>query len=826
MSCHNLKVLIFVKCYGGDVTTKKIPIDINIGSKLKDLKDIVCYLHPQRIIKRVLFAGKILREDDKLLTDYGIYKECAIQIMLKKVSHNVCQDDTKHDINEMKVVETDNLIDLSVEQSLKSILNLINEKKIDLNKVDNINRITFILRAKQIISKSHPASTTLHLNGLRATEKEIYQFISNNIPNSIKAMHYNLDDESKDMNQVKIQFKSTAKAIQVLLHLAMSTNDRFACCISFGSNLKYEEIDSKEIENRTLNDDNKWCKMQCYLSKKSLPLCCVYSPEGHDWFAGTSMIVKYIESYLEKNKLDMISTRFTCADLSDLLSKELFETYSIKSLESLIRNKSSYVQCPSCSALIEVIPPTKVISIEEQNRINKLKHTIDGSQISDNVTLVTHWRENRIRCRNEGCYQDFCKICLHQPYHCGDTCESLQDPRCRFCKRKLTEDNKTHNPSSKAFVNVCNKPECMQKMSNSSDKILSCGHISYGIKQENNGQLTIYGYIRCNFNDLLPLDLMRLCILFYEISFALPCLMKNCKSRPDNFKVARRDLCICCYQALSDEPCIILSCNHVFHYECVERRLQQGSTKWYMNDHQYSYCPTCRSPIKHHALKHIIDPIRDCEAQIAKMALQVLKLKGRDDDDQITDVNGRYYNKPEQYGLHLYSFYKCYQCKRPYWSGGARCDDDLYEEEEDPKDFICGRCVGKKGCYKHDILVPTMFYRRINKCRYCCKKSDHNFKNGSKLCGSCQSSSKPVFEFMDNGEIKNLKEIEEYSQCDSVKDKIDSLMKNEKWNKWSRKQKDSELYKIRGNKDLCALQIEHCPNGFDCQNECPLCIGN
>eukprot|EP01084_Bolivina_argentea_P090190 162567_1 len=78
-------VLIYIKCMGGGATGRKTPLDIPIGSTVGDLKQYTRCLHPTTIVNRILFSGKMLQKDDtKQLSDFGVYKECTVQLMLKK----------------------------------------------------------------------------------------------------------------------------------------------------------------------------------------------------------------------------------------------------------------------------------------------------------------------------------------------------------------------------------------------------------------------------------------------------------------------------------------------------------------------------------------------------------------------------------------------------------------------------------------------------------------------------------------------------------------------------------------------------------------------
>eukprot|EP01084_Bolivina_argentea_P077446 140472_1 len=124
-------VLIYVKCVGAGVKGVKIPIDLRISSTVHDLKVYILRLHPNVSLKRILFSGKLLKDDTKLLSDYGVYKECTIIIMLEPrlptdvlINSSSYHDNLSNEVNDDKT-----LVDFSENNSLDGLLNLINEKK-------------------------------------------------------------------------------------------------------------------------------------------------------------------------------------------------------------------------------------------------------------------------------------------------------------------------------------------------------------------------------------------------------------------------------------------------------------------------------------------------------------------------------------------------------------------------------------------------------------------------------------------------------------------------------------------------------------------------
>ena len=96
------------------------------------------------------------------------------------------------------------------------------------------------------------------------------------------------------------------------------------------------------------------------------------------------------------------------------------------------------------------------------------------------------------------------------------------------------------------------------------NKLLECGHKCYGIQSSDN---------------------------------CLPCLEADCLAHK-GVPVTKDELCAICYcSELSDEPCVALSCGHVFHANCVKQLLEH---KWNGLKISFAFmsCPSCKTPIE------------------------------------------------------------------------------------------------------------------------------------------------------------------------------------------------------------------------------------
>lgn len=273
-----------------------------------------------------------------------------------------------------------------------------------------------------------------------------------------------------------------------------------------------------------------------------------------------------------------------------------------------------------------------------------------------------------MRCYS--CSTIFCAQCKRIPYHKGFTCEQYQDylisRQCRFCHTKITAKN---SPPDMALMpptlqDVCNSEDCIKRRSICCDRMLPCGCPCNGIK----------GEPKC-----------------------LPCL--KCEMKCEN------DYCPICYtEALQDAPCIQNSsgCSHIYHYTCVMNRISAGYSGARIS-FAFTCCPLDQKPFNHWSLTQTLAPIREMESRIQKLALDRLKYECRENDKELKDSNSQYFNNPLAWAMvipsfskmmmlnfilqHIYLFFMCYECKKPYFAGGYQCQAGSVAFDE--KELIC-----------------------------------------------------------------------------------------------------------------------------------------
>ncbi|KAJ8666980.1 hypothetical protein QAD02_008642 [Eretmocerus hayati] len=246
---------------------------------------------------------------------------------------------------------------------------------------------------------------------------------------------------------------------------------------------------------------------------------------------------------------------------------------------------------------------------------------------------------------------------------------------CRFC-------GTTGNTGLLAIGNVCADHECQEHAKNACSKVLSCGHICGGVRDE------------------------RPC---------LPCLQR-CGPGTE-LKQDADDMCMICFtEALACAPAIQLQCGHVFHLHCCRTVLMK---RWVgpRITFSFSLCPICKLPMDNSNLTEQLSSVKALYDDVKRKALMRLEYEGLHKAEAVTTPGGRYYQDPATYAMDRYAYYVCYKCQKAYYGGEARCDIQQGSEAFDPTELVCGGCsdvARAQMCPKHG----TDFLEY--KCRYCC----------------------------------------------------------------------------------------------------------
>ncbi|WAQ99892.1 MYCB2-like protein [Mya arenaria] len=251
--------------------------------------------------------------------------------------------------------------------------------------------------------------------------------------------------------------------------------------------------------------------------------------------------------------------------------------------------------------------------------------------------------------------------------------------------------------------------KAMVNAENACSKTLSCGHLCGGIRDEN------------------P---------------CLPCLHQCRVDDREHLKQDADDMCMICFtEALSAAPAIQLKCGHVFHLPCAKEVLQNSWVGPRIT-FGFSLCPICKCNIDHPVLRSILRPIQNLYEDVRRKALMRLEYEGLHKAEAITTPGARFYKDPAGFAMDRYAYYVCYKCKKAYYGGEARCDEqagvgDVY----DPQELVCGACSDvtmAQMCPKHG----TDFLEY--KCRYCCSVAVFFCFGTTHFCNLCHDNFQQV----------------------------------------------------------------------------------
>ncbi|XP_069130438.1 LOW QUALITY PROTEIN: E3 ubiquitin-protein ligase MYCBP2-like [Argopecten irradians] len=266
---------------------------------------------------------------------------------------------------------------------------------------------------------------------------------------------------------------------------------------------------------------------------------------------------------------------------------------------------------------------------------------------------------------------------------------------CRFC-------GTSNNTGLLAIGNVCADAECQEHAQNACTKVLPCGHACGGIKNED------------------P---------------CLPCLHRCRTENQESLKQDADDMCMICFtEALAAAPAIKLKCNHLFHLHCTKNILEK---RWVgpRITFGFSLCPICKATIEQPVLRDLLKPIRDLYSDVKRKAMMRLEYEGLHKAEAITTPGARFYQDPAGFAMERYAYYVCYKCKKAYYGGEARCDEQAGGAEDyDPQELVCGGCSDvsrAQMCPKHG----TDFLEY--KCRYCCSVAVFFCFGTTHFCNIC-----------------------------------------------------------------------------------------
>ncbi|XP_045202847.2 uncharacterized protein LOC123556308 [Mercenaria mercenaria] len=247
---------------------------------------------------------------------------------------------------------------------------------------------------------------------------------------------------------------------------------------------------------------------------------------------------------------------------------------------------------------------------------------------------------------------------------------------------------------------------------NSCKKVLGCGHICVGYRNE----------------PACP-----------------PCIQPECASS-DQHQTSQDDCIICYTDHLAAAPVVMLKCGHLFHLHCVKRILQN---RWVGSKINFNFtkCPICKESIEHRELQALLLPLKALQDDVKHKAILRLRYDGLERCKEITDRGSKYFQKPGDFAMDRYKYFLCFKCKKAYFGGTTRTECGAEDDQFQPENLICPDCrgyrrlrqlpdaaVAKAVHSKENVQAQKVIQETTKACPHC---GAHTEKNGGCMHMTC-----------------------------------------------------------------------------------------
>jgi len=156
----------------------------------------------------------------------------------------------------------------------------------------------------------------------------------------------------------------------------------------------------------------------------------------------------------------------------------------------------------------------------------------------------------------------------------------------------------------------------------------------------------------------------------------------------------------------------------------------------------FALCPICKCHVDHVVLNDLLKPIQVLFEDVRRKALMRLEYEGLHKAEAITTPGARFYKDVAGFAIDRYAYYVCFKCKKAYYGGEARCDEQAGAGDQfDPRELVCGGCSDvamAQMCPKHG----TDFLEY--KCRYCCSVAVFFCFGTTHFCNLCHDNFQQV----------------------------------------------------------------------------------
>lgn len=196
---------------------------------------------------------------------------------------------------------------------------------------------------------------------------------------------------------------------------------------------------------------------------------------------------------------------------------------------------------------------------------------------------------------------------------------------------------------------------------------------------------------------------------------------------------------------LGDEPSIILGCKHIFHVECIRKRIMG---RWPSPRITWSFlnCSACKTQIDvqpdHIEMHRELSGLLKMKKRVYEMSIERAKYEGIDKSEKgmhaLNNPDGPYYQNLQDYALFKLAYYQCFKCKNAYFGGMKDCEAAQQAAQEfKPEELVCAKCssqelgLGSGNCETHGTDFIEF------KCKFCCSISQWFCWGNTHFCEPC-----------------------------------------------------------------------------------------
>lgn len=182
--------------------------------------------------------------------------------------------------------------------------------------------------------------------------------------------------------------------------------------------------------------------------------------------------------------------------------------------------------------------------------------------------------------------------------------------------------------------------------------------------------------------------------------------------------------CAICLCPLSEQPCLTLTCGHIWHLACVRSQILQAQpnpAKRLL--FSGCRCAKCAAFCDHPVLADVAGAHLNLSIKVDGLITEQIKVDG-------VQLRGK---EALEYGRRTYAFYLCTLCEEPYFGGTIECAD-ADNRDLPSNDRLCPACSPRSTSTCGDASHRAFY---VWKCRYCCERASYVCYGSTHFCNSC-----------------------------------------------------------------------------------------